>query len=664
MLDHAYWIVLLPLISALTIFFFGRFLPMSGSILGILAMGYGLCHSVALFVTVLQNPGMVHEASMTWFRFGIYQTELGILIDGLSAVMLIVVCLVSLLVQIYSLGYMHGEPRFKRFYAYLSLFTFSMLLLVVSNNLLQFFVGWEVMGLASYLLIGFYFEKDSAANAGKKAFITTRVGDTGFFIGIMTIFSLLGTLNFGQLAGRINDGLISGAMCSFIALCLFAGAAGKSAQFPLFIWLPEAMEGPTPVSALIHAATMVAAGIYMIARTYFIFEHGHFAMEVIAAVGLLTAFMAASMALVTNDIKRVLAFSTVSQLGYMMLALGVGGRTAGIFHLTTHAFFKALLFLGAGSVIHAVHSNDIREMGGLSKKMLWTFWTFTFAWIAISGIWPFAGFFSKDMILEAVLESGHHFYFYAGVFVAFMTAFYMTRLYLLVFVTDPRDQEKFQHAHESPISMLGPLAVLAVLSLVSGLAFHYSIDLGALLGGAGHAAGVAAAETAHGGGHGTPHWFVPAVSSAAAVAGILLSFIFYASKNQIADNLAKTFQPVYKLLDRRYFLDEFFIYGFVKPGDALARALSKFDQEWFDRWIIDGTAVAVEALAQIKDWIDRYIVDGLVNLWGKLAQIAAFLLGKLQTGAVQNYILVIILGFAAIVWARFRMDLGRIFSLF
>ncbi len=636
---------------------------MSGSILGILSAAYGLVHSICLFIAVLKNPGMVHEVSVTWFRFGIYQTELGVLIDGLSSLMLIVVCLVSLLVQIYSLGYMHGEPRFKRYYAYLSFFTFSMLVLVVANNLLQMFVGWELVGVASYLLIGFYFEKESAASAGKKAFITTKLGDLGFFIGIMTVFSLLGTLNFGQLSGRVSEGLISSAMCSFIALCLFCGAAGKSAQFPLFIWLPDAMEGPTPVSALIHAATMVAAGIFMIARTYFIYQHGPFAMEVLAAIGLLTAFMAASMALVANDIKRVLAFSTVSQLGYMTLALGVGGRTAGIFHLTTHAFFKALLFLGAGSVIHAVHTNDIREMGGLSKKMLWTFWTFTFAWIAISGIWPFAGFFSKDMILEAVYESGHYFYFYAAVFVAFMTAFYMTRLYLLVFVTEPRDQEKFVHAHESPATMLWPLSILAVLSLISGLAFHYGIDLHSLLGEAGHAA----EEAVQGGGHALqmPAWFVPAISSAAAVAGILLSFIFYASSNNaMADNLAKSLRPVHQLLARRYYLDEFFIYGFVKPGDALARALSNFDQNIFDRWGIDGVAILTLQIAKIKDWFDRNIIDGLVNLWGNVAQVLSFILSKLQTGMVQNYLLVVVLGFATLVLARFRLDLGQIFRLF
>lgn len=638
---------------------------MKGAILGILAMCYGLIHSIGLFVTMLKNPGLVHEISLPWFRFGIYQMELGILIDGLTATMLVVVCLVSLMVQLYSLGYMHDEPRFKRYYAYLSFFTFSMLVLVVANNLLQTFIGWELVGVASYLLIGFWFEKESAANASKKAFITTKLGDLGFFIAILTTFSLLGTLNFGQLEGRVGEGLISAGMCAFIALGLFCGAAGKSAQFPLHIWLPEAMEGPTPVSALIHAATMVAAGIYMIARTYFIFEHGPVAMEVIAGFGLATAFIAASMALVTNDIKRVLAFSTVSQLGYMMLALGVGGRTAGLFHLTTHAFFKALLFLGAGSVIHSVHTNDIREMGGLSKKMLWTFWTFTFAWVAISGIWPFAGFFSKDLILEAVYESGHHGYFYVAVFVAFLTAFYMTRLYLLVFVTEPRDQHKFAHAHESPPTMVIPLVVLAILSLVSGLAFHYGVDLNAFFGGAAHAAGEAAAHGAEAHHLAPPSWFVPAIGSAAAVGGILLAFVFYASSNkQMVESLAASMAPVHKLLDRRYYVDEFFIYGFVKPADALARALSRFDQEYYDRWIIDGAALLMWHIGRVKNWFDRCIVDGLVNLWGHLAQISSFLLGKLQTGMVQNYILVIVLGFAALVFLRFNLDLTRIFTLF
>jgi NADH-quinone oxidoreductase subunit L len=372
---------------------------------GIAAIGYCLIHSLGILATVVGQPGFTNETSWTWFRFGIFETQWGFLIDGLSALMLVVVTLVSFLVHLYSISYMKDDPRFKRFYAYLSFFTFAMLLLVVANNFLQIFIGWELVGLASYLLIGFWFEKTSAAAAGKKAFLTTKVGDLGFFIALMMIFSLLGTLNFAQVAARVSENLISPQVAGAIALLLFWGAVGKSAQVPLHVWLPDAMEGPTPVSALIHAATMVAAGVYLVARTYFLFEHAPFALGTVAWTGGITALIAATMALVATDFKRVLAFSTVSQLGYMMLAMGLGDKVAGMFHLTTHAFFKALLFLCAGSVIHATHENDIRKMGGLSRKMVWTFMTFAVALLAISGVWRLAGFYSKDMILEAALHS-------------------------------------------------------------------------------------------------------------------------------------------------------------------------------------------------------------------------------------------------------------------
>jgi NADH-quinone oxidoreductase subunit L len=403
---------------------------------------------------------------------------------------------------------------------------------------------------------------------------------------------------------------------------------------------------------------MVAAGIYLVARTYFIFEHGPFSLEVVAWIGGTTAFLAATMALVANDIKRVLAFSTVSQLGYMMLALGVGGRTAAMFHLATHACFKALLFLGAGSVIHAVHSNDIRDMGGLSKKMLGTFWTFSFAWIAISGIWPFAGFFSKDAILEAAHHSGHLALFWLGVFVAFLTAFYMTRLYVLVFVEDPRDIEKFSHAHESPMTMVIPMAVLAVLSLAAGLLFQYPWPISAIISNSLLPEVTAAAvETAE---HAAPHWFVPAVSTAAAFSGIIFGFLVYSKKLVSADAWAQTFKPVYNLLDKRYWFDEVYLKGFIRSADGIAKSLAKFDLGIFDRFGVDGIGYTTFVLAKIQGWFDRFIVDGLVDLWGLLAQLFGAVLRRMQTGLVQNYILIFILGFGLLIIWKLNLGLDQI----
>ncbi|OGR83490.1 MAG: hypothetical protein A2902_07685 [Elusimicrobia bacterium RIFCSPLOWO2_01_FULL_64_13] len=652
MIEHAYWIVLLPLVSAVVIFFLGRWLPLRGASLGILASGYALVHSLGIFFKMLGAHGAPREFSVPWFRFGLFQTELGFLIDGLAAVMLVVVTLVSFLVQVYSLGYMRGDERFKRYYAYLSFFTFAMLLLVAANNFLQIFLGWELVGAASYLLIGFWFEKKEAAAAGRKAFITTKLGDLGFFIAILLVFSLLGTLNFAQVQARLADGLVSPRAAAAIALLLFLGAAGKSAQAPLHIWLPDAMEGPTPVSALIHAATMVAAGVYLVARTTFLFEYGAASLEVVAWVGGITALLAACMALVANDIKRVLAFSTISQLGYMMLAMGVGGRTAGIFHLTNHAFFKALLFLCAGSVIHAVHTNDIREMGGLSRKMIWTFWTFSFGWIAICGLWPFAGFFSKDAILEAAFHSGHLSLFYLGTFTAFLTAFYMTRLYLLVFVTEPRNIPVFSRVKESPGSMVVPLVVLALLSFGSGILLQYGLDMEALLGGAPESMVRSAHQAST---HAVPGWFIPAVSMAAVLSGIVLAFLFYLRKLFSAESLAETFAPAYRLLLKRFAFDEMYLACLVRPGDALARSLARFDYEIFDRFGIDGTGWLTLRLSSVQGWFDRVVVDGLVDFWGALIQFFGRHLRRMQTGLVQNYIFILAAGFGLLLYWKLKI---------
>ncbi len=648
MIEHSYWIVLFPLISSIAIFFLGRWLYMNGAILGILSIGYGLCHSLGIFYELMVNPAAAAELRWPWFQFGIFPIDFGIMIDGLTAVMLVVVTLVSLLVHIYSLAYMEGDPRFKRYYAYLSFFTFSMLLLVVSDNLFQMFMGWELVGVASYLLIGFWFEKESAASAGKKAFITTKFGDLGFMIAILMLMSPSGpgTLIFSQLERHIANDVLTHTTAGIIALLLFCGAIGKSAQFPLFVWLPDAMEGPTPVSALIHAATMVAAGVYMVARTYFIFAYGGFSLEVVAYVGGITAFMAATMALVATDIKRVLAFSTVSQLGYMMLAMGVGGREAGMFHLTTHAFFKALLFLGAGSVIHATHTNDIREMGGLSKKMLGTFLTFGCAWLAISGFPLTSGYFSKDAILEAAHHSGHHFLFWLTACVAMMTAFYMTRLFLLVFVTEPRNNHIFAHAHESPKRMVLPMAVLAVLSLVVGAVLQYGVNITAFLGG--HAE-----EVMEGAEHASK-WFVPGVSICAALSGMVLGYLIYARQVVSAAAVAETFKPVYDLLIHKYWLDEIYMACIIRPADGLSRMLAALDFHVFDQFGVDGVGWVTFQLAQAQDWMDKNIVDASVDLWGTVCQTSGAGLRRLQTGVVQNYLLIFVLGFLAMMFWRFR----------
>ena len=391
---------------------------------------------------------------------GIVHIDMGILVDPLASLMLVIVTAVSLLVQIYSLGYMKGDPGFGRFFAYLSLFSFSMLTLVLADNFILLYMGWELVGLCSYLLIGFWYQKPEAASAAKKAFVVNRVGDFGFLIGILVLSILAGTLSFDGATRFIAGGGLSGAQVTLIALLLFCGAIGKSGQFPLHVWLPDAMEGPTPVSALIHSATMVAAGVFMVARLYGIFMASADALRLIASLGAFTAVFAALIALAQDDIKRILAYSTISQLGYMMLALGVGGYAAGVFHLTTHAAFKTLLFLGAGSVIHAVGTNDIWKMGGLGRRMPVTAITFFIAVLAIAGIFPLSGFWSKDEILQAARASGHPELYVPALVTVFLTAFYMARLFFVAFAGESRSES---HAHESPVVMTVPLVILGLL---------------------------------------------------------------------------------------------------------------------------------------------------------------------------------------------------------
>ncbi|MFH1844092.1 MAG: NADH-quinone oxidoreductase subunit L, partial [bacterium] len=470
-LQSALVILGLPIISYAILFFFGNKLPRRGDWVAVGLLG--ICEILALRIFFhfwnVADPSYKVVGQIRWLDLGSFQIDAGILVDGMTAVMLMVVCTISFLVHLFSVGYMHGDRRYDRFFAFLGFFTFSMLCIVLASNLFFLYIGWELVGLASYLLIGFFFHKPSAAAANKKAFLTNRVGDWGFWMGILAFFTVCGTLDYFELFAKVHTGAIGGTLLTWAGLGLFCGCLGKSAQMPLHIWLPDAMEGPTPVSALIHAATMVAAGVYMIARLFPLFSPE--VLLVIAYVGAITAFLAATIAVVKTDIKRSLAYSTLSQLGYMVMAVGVGSAVGGMFHLTTHAFFKALLFLGAGSVIHAVHSQEMPEMGGLWRKLPITFVTMLFATIAIAGVPGFAGFYSKDAILGSALAFGmehpkHYIPFILAILAAGITAFYMFRLIFLTFTGKPRVQEKYDHAHESPWTMTVPLLILAVLSFI------------------------------------------------------------------------------------------------------------------------------------------------------------------------------------------------------
>ncbi|HNX92169.1 MAG TPA: NADH-quinone oxidoreductase subunit L, partial [Syntrophomonas sp.] len=445
-LPNAWLIPFLPFLAFALIGLFIHRWPKLSAAFSILMIAVSFVMSVmAALVVFGSSEGVVYETATRWLSMPGLRVDMGLLIDPLTAVMLLVVTLVALLVQIYSLGYMHGDPGLASYYAYQSIFAGSMLGLVVANNFGQIFVFWELVGLCSYLLIGFWFGRNSAKEAAKKAFITNRIGDFGFLLGILFLQVIFGTLNFSELAAAVPH-YANAAVLIGVSILLFFGPVGKSAQFPLHVWLPDAMEGPTPVSALIHAATMVAAGVYLIARAMFIFNASPQTMTVIAVIGGFTALFAASIALVQNDIKRILAYSTLSQLGYMVMAMGIGAMTAGMFHLMTHAFFKSLLFLGAGSVIHALHDEqDIWKMGNLSKKMPVTTWTFVIGALALSGIPPLSGFWSKDEILLGAFAGGHIGLYILGTLVAFMTAFYMFRLIFVAFFGRNTGGE---HAHE------------------------------------------------------------------------------------------------------------------------------------------------------------------------------------------------------------------------
>jgi NADH-quinone oxidoreductase subunit L len=548
---------------------------------------------------------------------------------------------------------MGHEGGYYRFFGYLNLFMFSMLTLITANNLLLLFVGWEGVGLCSYLLIGFYFLRKSASDAGKKAFIVNRIGDAGFILGLFLMLGTLGTIQFTELGPAIAAGhfQMGDATLTAIALLLFVGATGKSAQLPLYVWLPDAMEGPTPVSALIHAATMVTAGVYMLARTNAVFSMAPKALAVVAVVGAVTSIFAATMGLVQNDIKRVLAYSTVSQLGYMFLACGVGAFTAGVFHLMTHAFFKACLFLGSGSVIHAMSGEqDMRKMGGLWGKIPTTAKTFLVASIAIAGIPPLAGFFSKDGILGHAFEY-NKFLWLIGFITAGMTAFYMFRLVNMTFFGNSRvDHEVEHHIHESPGSMTVPLMILAALATVGGW-----VGVPEALGGsdrfakflepvmAKHAeeGGEAAAQAASGA---SMEYLLMLLSVLVACTGIWLAYRWYIQRPEVPEKIAAASPFLYKLLYNKYYVDQLYDALFVNRVKDLALTLGSFDVNFINGLGVDGSGWVTRVTSSISGIWDSWIVDGLVNLAARIVWLFSWPVRMLQTGRVARYALFMLFG--------------------
>ena len=624
------WIIpLLPLTAFCLIIFFTRENRKLSSAISIGAIATGFLYAVSLLIQQL-GDNTPFEINYVWAAFPTLNLEVGVYIDALTAIMLVVVTTVSMLVQIYSLGYMHGDPRYSRYYSYLSLFTFSMLGLVLANNFFLIFVFWELVGLTSYLLIGFWFEKKSAADAGKKAFITTRIGDFGFLIGVILLAAYCGTLNYHEVFEKVAGGAIPPAVLTFAGIAIFCGAIGKSAQFPLHVWLPDAMEGPTPVSALIHAATMVAAGVYLVARSLSLFTHSPDAAMFVAVIGIITSLLAASIALVQNDIKRILAYSTVSQLGYMIMALGLGSFTAGTLHLMTHAFFKACLFLCAGSVIHAVHSQDIQKMGGLRHKMPITYWSMLIATLSIAGIFPLSGFWSKDEIVASTL--GHPVFMVLTLLVAFMTSFYMFRLIFLTFFGETRDQHGYDHAHESPRAMTTPLIVLAVLSVCAGWVAIPWLDHGYSM--------FAYHEEPE---HTHAHYSIMLISTLVALSGIGLAYMMYIKKSISPQALGARFKSLYTLLYNKWYFDEIYDAAIIKPTLAFTNLLWSFDGGIID-WVVNFFGKFTLWLSVVKNWIDVHIVDGAVNGLGYTIWATGALLRQFQTGKVQMYGFFIIFG--------------------
>ncbi len=680
MTNIALWILFLPLFGFVVTLLFGKKIKKI-FILEVVILFVSLILSIFLLYSKIVNFGDTSIISeLKWIDLqnvpvvGSITITLGILLDDISTLMIFVVMLISFLVHLFSVDYMKGDIRYNRYFAYLGLFTFSMSGIVFTHNILMMYIFWELVGISSYLLIGFWFEKKSASDAAKKAFIVNRIGDLGFFAGILILFITYQSFTFSDIFGEISQGHLpfnSGFWLTVTGILLFGGAIGKSAQFPLHVWLPDAMEGPTPVSALIHAATMVAAGVYMITRIFGILTAD--AMLFIAAIGALSAFIPATIAITQNDIKKVLAYSTISQLGYMIMALGVGAYKFAFFHLITHAFFKACLFLGSGSVIHAMHhEQDIRNMGGLRKKMPITYATFLISSLAISGIPLTSGFLSKDGILSGSYAfaslTGHWLFPVVGFFVAALTAFYMFRLVIITFHGEPRDQHKYEHAHESKIAMALPLVVLTVLSVFiwytpnplnpadgwmlnkwiknpvlhtpENVRFDFmkpDHDMESSVASSGEMMFSESYEHAiH-----SAHYPGMALSLIMAVGGILLAFMFYQWKKLDADKLAEKIKPLYNFSLNKWYFDELYDKTFVGGTLLLSRFLGAFDLKVIDG-IVNGSAAITKAFSKFVGKFDNIVVDGLVNFFAYLSGFIGLILRRFQTGRVQTYVVMVI----------------------
>ena len=673
-------ILCLPLLGFVVTIFLGKKIPKI-FFFEIFVLLAGLVLSAVLLISKLTSYGDISITSQfKWIDMGnvpvvgSIKIYLGIMLDDISTMMILVVYIISFLVHFFSIDYMKGDIRYNRYFAYLGLFTFSMSGIVLTHNILMMYIFWELVGISSYLLIGFWYEKKSASDAGKKAFIVNRIGDLGFLAGILILFITYNTFTFSDIFGEISREHLpfnSGFWLTVTGVLIFCGAIGKSAQFPLHVWLPDAMEGPTPVSALIHAATMVAAGVYLVVRVFGILTAD--AMLVIATIGALSAFIPATIALTQNDIKRVLAYSTISQLGYMIMALGVGAYKFAFFHLVTHAFFKACLFLGSGSVIHAMHhEQDIRNMGGLRKKMPLTYATFLISSIAISGIPLTSGFLSKDGILSGSFAfaslTGHWLFPVVGYFVAILTAFYMFRLVIITFHGEPRNKEKYDHAHESSFIMVMPLVVLTTLSLFfwytpnpmnPDAGWFYSkwikqpvlytpqetrfdfmktegASLSAEAGGHEMMYSESYTEALH-----QVHGSAVILSLLMAISGILLAFTMYQWKKISADKLAERFKPLYNFSLNKWYFDELYDKTFVAGTLALSRAIAWIDRVIIDG-IVDGSASLTVAVSNFVGKFDNIVVDGLVNFMAYLSAFIGLIFRRFQTGKVQTYIIMVI----------------------
>jgi NADH-quinone oxidoreductase subunit L len=657
MLDNFWLIPLFPAATALVMLLFGRRLAKNAvSSLCVGSVFFSFLLSAGAFLQLLSRSSserVVTRILFEWIPAGPYHTlggqlsnfvaDWGFQLDPLSAVMILVITGVGLLIHIYSIGYMAHEGGYYRFFGYLNLFMFSMLTLVLANNLVLLFVGWEGVGLCSYLLIGFWFHKKSASDAGKKAFIVNRIGDAGFLLGIFMTSALLGAIRFVDIGPALAAGhfLPGDPRITAIALLFFVGATGKSAQIPLYVWLPDAMEGPTPVSALIHAATMVTAGVYMVTRTNAIYQLSPAAMAVVAVIGAATAVFAASMGIVQNDIKKVLAYSTISQLGYMFLACGVGAFTAGIFHLMTHAFFKGLLFLAAGSVIHAMSGEqDMQKMGALSGKIRATYVTMLTATLAIAGIPPLAGFFSKDEILGQAFQRSRPLWL-VGWITAGMTAFYMFRLLFLTFHGRSRaDHDTEHHIPESPKSMLVPLVILAVLSVVGGwvgIGGNFERFLEPVIA---QPLVKPAALASHAG----SEMGLTVASVAIALAGIGLAWFLYARQTELPDRIAKSLGRFYRLVYNKYYVDEIYDAMFVNRAKDLGLALGSFDRRVIDGAGVNGASWLARFISRLSIWWDTWIVDGSVRLGARMVWLLSLPTRMIQDGLMQSYMLLIVVG--------------------